>query len=317
MTKAIVSRNECKRWAWAARGIPNRELYPRRWQADRVFGTGAAAAIHGILSEHVTECEVGTIGNTSTVSPIGIEATSVSNSRVESIGSNNANTTYGIFGTRALVTGCRVEQCSAAGDCFCIAGGLVQQCYVTTISQTGTSSVATGISAEEATDCVVNTVSAAAGSIPSGYSGYLVASRCRSTNVAGGTNNAACFRPGAGSTLTIDCQINGGSADFGVDLNSLNPIGAVVRGCRIVLGGTGTGILCVGTRNRIDGNTVSNAIIGISAPSSSSGGLMVHNRVTDCTTPISYNASGTWQVAAIITATGSFSTSNAWANFTD
>lgn len=243
----------------------------------------------------------------------GISAAQVTNCRLRSIGSSGGTSVTGIQGT--LTRGCVIESISGT-SVFGINSSHVADCRISSLSQVGGSSTsaATGIYGTVILDCSVSLITADSSSNATGFNNYEQASRCRAGAINAAAGSGAGFRPSGSSSQTLDCGASSITLNIGIDLE--NAVGSVVRGCRFNLGGAGIGISCNGTRNRIEDNTISGCTVGINASSASTGGLIVRNRVTDCTLPMTFNAS-TWQVGPRISATGDITTTNPWANFVD
>ena len=279
-------------------------------QVDSVAGV-SDESIAGIVADVVTDCQVSNIagGFNST----GILAAQVTNCRLRSIGNSSTSTCVGIEGVQ--VRGCSVDTITG-NQVTGISGRQVIESRVTGLSQTGgtAASLANGIQGTVVLDCHVTSLSAAVSTNLYGIAEYEECSRCRVGAISAMGGGATAYRPSGSSSRTIDCGASSITLNVAVDL--ANSTGALIRGCRFNLGGSGVGIACNGTDIRIEDNTITGASVGINAASSSTAGLIVRNRVTDCTVPISFNTA-TWQVGPRISAKGDITSTNPWANFID
>ena len=278
-------------------------------QVDTVTAPSAAQVI-AINADVVTDCQV---SNMSGAFLIGIDAAQVTNCRLRAIGNSSSGSCTGIQGT--LVRGCVLESITGA-SVIGIMGSQVVESRISSLSQVGgtSSSIARGISATFILDCSTTSLSADSSNNLIAFSGYENAMRCRCGAISSSAGGATAFRPSGSSSQTIDCGV--GSIGLNVAVDLADSVGALIRGCRFHLGGSGVGISCNGKEIRIEDNTITGASVGINAAASSTGGLIARNRVTDCTVPIAFNAA-TWQVGPRISAKGDITTTNPWANFID
>lgn len=273
--------------------------------------TGSSSTVIGIDADVVRDCLVSALTGTGTI--LGIDASQVTHCRVLSVGNASGGSVTGIQGT--LIRGCVLESISGA-SVLAISGSHVGDCRVSSMSQLGGTSASVGraIAGTVILDCSVTSLTADSSSNLTGFYGYEQAIRCRVGSISSGAGGAAGYRPSGSSSQTLDCGASSIGLNIGIDLE--NSVGAVIRNCRFNLGGAGIGISCNGTGVRIEDNTITGATVGILASSASTGGLIIRNRVTDCSTPITFNAA-TWQVGPRISAFGDISSTNPWANFID
>lgn len=271
---------------------------------------GGAASVIGIDADVVIDSQVADLSGSPV---IGIDAAQVTNCRARNVGDASSSSTTGIQGT--LTRGCVLESITGI-SVIGISGSEVTECRVSSLAQRGGSgsSLARGISATIILDCSVSSLTAENSTELTGFASYEQAIRCRVGSVPSSPGGAAGFRPAGSSSQTIDSGASSVGLNIGVDLDGST--GAVIRGCRFNLAGAGIGISCSGTNIRIEDNTITGAAVGINAGSSSTSGLIVRNRVTNCTLPIVFNAT-TWQVGPRLSAVGDISSTNPWANFID
>lgn len=303
--------------------------------AVSTVSNSATGTVQGITaSGRVSDCSVTNVGSTGIGTPTGINASSVAGCRVSTIGNTGSTSTCtGIIGSPGNVTGCvvntftagsslaiginsnQVSQCfvtngSGAGSVFGISASQVERCNVENLDQTGGTFDVVGIVGNRVTDCIVRLLTSSGSNNAIGYNSYLLANNC----VANGISQAAgttpiCFNPAAGGE-TRDC-VASNTGGTGVQLTGAN----TVRGCRIQLADSGTGISCSGTRHRVEDNTINNCVTGILANVANSSGFIARNRVTNCTTNIT--ALAAWQVGPTLSATDPVDATSPWANFTD
>ena len=279
-------------------------------QVDSVTNTGSGLVL-GIDADVVTGCQVSRVTGTWIT---GIYGTQVTDCRLRNIGNASTSSCTGIQG--ALTRGCIIESASGV-SVVGILGSQVMDSRISSMSQSGGTSAsnAYAISASIIMDCSVSSITADASTNLTGFYKYELATRCRCSSIQSVAGRAAGFRPSfGGASQTIDCGANSGSLNIGIDLEDSTD--ALIRGCRFNLGDAGIGIACDGTDIRIEDNTITGAAVGINAAASSTSGMIVRNRVTDCTVPLSFNAAN-WQVGPRISAKGDITSTNPWANFID
>lgn len=269
--------------------------------------TGTPTGISGVV---VTNCRVGSVGNTgSTGGVIGIVGFNgtVSQCTVSSV-TSGATFLQGIVCTN--VSNSHVQLAVGGATVTGISATTVDHCSVDDLNQSGGTLALVGISAQRISHSHAANLAGAASNTTIGISGYSVATNCTVSAIAQGSGtNPFCFQPGSNGD-TLNCQA---SNTGGVGINGGG--GVSIRGCRIQLGNSGSGIVCAGTRNRVEDNTISNCTTGIDGNAASSSGLIVRNRITDCTTNIT--ALSAWQVGPIVAAADPVDATSPWANFTD
>jgi hypothetical protein len=180
---------------------------------------------------------------------------------------------------------------------------------VNAITQTaGATAAVTGIFADNLETCHVESLTASTSGTVAALSSYREATGCTVRSVTNsGSSGATGFSP-ADNGQTLNC-----TGDTAGTRGVQGGANCVVRNCAIHLNGTGNGIDMPGTSPVVEGNTVSGCAIGINV--SGASGLVVKNRVTLCTNNIVVSA--TTQTGPVVTATGTISSTNPWANMTD
>lgn len=198
---------------------------------------------------------------------------------------------YGIFaGTGSSLSGCTVNKNTCNYGIYAGEGSTVRDCSV--YNNTGWASSSYGI-----------------------YVFYGSTVEGCTVRYASNTNSPGTSSTGTGIYVALagnvkNCNVSNSKGD-----------GIRVAGDTLVqgnicdsngLGGDGAGIHATGSDNRIDGNTVTDNDRGIDVDSS--GNIIVRNTASGNTTS-SFDWMGTQTLGPIITATGTITTTNPWANF--
>lgn len=276
--------------------------------------TGQGIGISSALAQHCTVSSIGGAASAAVSPPTGISATTVLGCTVSLIGSSSSSTgAVGIVASGGTVADCTVGNVVAgtARAATGITADQAHRCNVNSVSLgAGSTSNCTGISAAVITHSHVTGISGGGGTgTLIGLSNYRLAQHCSVNGVTGGVLGSGCSttQPGRSEALAIN-----NASDFGIAATSSHAI----VGCTV--SGSIVGLSASGTRNLIDGNHLigTSAGTGIQATAVGSGTLIVRNQVRGFTTRISAEAS--CQVGPIVNTGGTFAAAtNGLSNFTD
>jgi hypothetical protein len=287
--------------------------------------------VTGIINgTHVSDCEVNNVGGTGPGTPTGINAVNVSGCDVNNVGNAaSTGTVTGISGSAAVshctvtdlgdstmaqaVTGittqlashCRVTQLNGLQNVNGIVADTAANCSAENLTQgaAATGSVV-GISAARITDCRAGSLTGN-GFLAVGFLSYRLASGCTASAITNGSSESDGFQSSLAAE-TIHCNVDGAGS---TGIRGFAQ--CAVRNCTVRMTGSGIGIVTT-TQAVIEGNSVASATTGIFVGATS---LVVRNRLTLCTTNIAAGANS--QTGPIVAATGTITSTNPWANFTD